>query len=61
MVTKLILQMVINRVRGRTLHEIAQEQYGYMPDNGTRNDIFILRIKNYGIRVTVITARRSTQ
>ncbi len=42
-VTKLILRIVINRIRGRTLSEIAPEQYGFMPDKGTRNAIFVLR------------------
>ena len=31
-VTKLVLQIVINRIRGRTLDEIAPVQYGFMPD-----------------------------
>ena len=43
-ITKLILRVVMNRVRGRTLQEIALEQYGFMPDKGTRNAIFVLRI-----------------
>ena len=33
-----------NRVRGRTLQEIAPKQYGFMPDNETRNAIFVLKI-----------------
>ena len=36
-VTKLILRLVVNRVRGRTLQEIAPEKYGFMPDKGIRN------------------------
>ena len=43
-VTKLVLRIVINRIRGRTLHVIAPEQYGFMPDKGTGNGIFILRM-----------------
>ena len=43
-VTKLVLRIVINRIRGRTLHEIAPEQYGFMPDKGTENVIFVLRM-----------------
>ena len=35
-VTKLVLQIVINRIRGRTLDEIA-------PVHGTGNAIFVLR------------------
>ena len=37
------LCMVINRVRGRTLHEIAPEQYRCMPDKGQRNTILVFR------------------
>ena len=42
-VTKLVLRIVINRIRGRTLDEIAPVQYGFMPDKGTGNVIFVLR------------------
>ena len=42
-VTKLVLRIVINRIRRRTLHEIAPEQYGVMPDKRTGNAIFVLR------------------
>ena len=42
-ITKLILRVVMNRVRGRTLQEISPEQYGFMPEKGTRNTIFVLR------------------
>ena len=31
-VTKLVLRIVINRIRGRTSDEIAPVQYGFMPD-----------------------------
>ena len=31
-ITKLILHVVMNRVGGRTLQEIAPEQYGFMPE-----------------------------
>ena len=41
--TKLVLQIVINRIRGRTLDEIAPVQYGFMPDKGSGNAIFVLR------------------
>ena len=41
-IKKLILRVVMNRVRGRTLPEIASEQYGFMPDNGSRAAIFVL-------------------
>ena len=42
-VTKLVLQIVINRNRGITLDDIAPVQYGFMPDKGTGNAIFVLR------------------
>ena len=42
-ITKLLLRIVINRIRGRTLQEISPEQYGFMPDKGTRNAIFVLK------------------
>ena len=42
-VIKLVLRIVINRIRGRTLDEIAPVQYGFMPDKGTGNAIFVLR------------------
>ena len=42
-VTKLVLRIVINRIRGRTLDEIAPVQYGFVTDKGTGNTIFVLR------------------
>ena len=42
-VTKLVLRVIMNRIRGRTLSEISEVQYGFMPDRGTRNAIFVLR------------------
>ena len=39
-VTKLVLLIVINRIRGITLDEIAPVQYGFMSDKGTGNTIF---------------------
>ena len=42
-ITKLILRVVMNRVRGRMLQEKAPEQYVFMPDKGTCNAIFVLR------------------
>ena len=41
-VTKLVLRVIMNRIRGRTLSEISEVQYGFMPDRGTRNAIFVL-------------------
>ena len=34
----------MNRIRGRTVSETSEVQYGFMPDRGTRNAIFVLRI-----------------
>ena len=42
-IPKLILRVVMNRVRGRTLQEIAPEIYGVMPDKGTSNATVVLR------------------
>ena len=42
-VTKLVLRVIMYRIRGRTLSEISEVQYGFMPDRGTRNAIFVLR------------------
>ena len=42
-VTKLVLRILMNRLRARSLMEISQVQYGLMPDRGTRNAIFVLR------------------
>ena len=41
-VTKLVLRVIMNRIRGRTLSEISEVQYGFMPDRATRNVIFVL-------------------
>ena len=41
-VTKLMLRIVINRIRGRSLYEIAPKQYGFMSDKGTGNAICVL-------------------
>ena len=43
-VTKVLLRIVINGLRVRTLHDIAPEQYGFLPDKGTGNAIFVLRM-----------------
>ena len=43
-VTKLVLRVLINRLRARSLMEISQVQDGFMPDRGTRNAIFVLCI-----------------
>ena len=36
--------MLLKRIRGRTADEVVKEQYGFVPDKGTRNAIFLLRI-----------------
>ena len=62
-ITKLIL-----RVHGRTLQEISPEQYGFMPDKGTRNAIFVLRRmseraieKQMGMHVSLTTSKHLIQ
>ena len=42
-ITKLVLNVLVNRHRARSLMEISQLQYGFMPDRRTRNAIFVLR------------------
>ena len=42
-IAKLVLRIVINRIRGKKLQEVYPEQYGFMPDKGTRNAIFVLK------------------
>ena len=43
--TKLIIRVLLKRIRGRTAaDEVAEEQYGFKPDKGTRSAIFLLRI-----------------
>ena len=41
---KLLLKIVLERCRSNIRPEIAQCQYGFMPDKGTRNAIFTLRM-----------------
>ena len=36
------LRVLMNRLRARSLMEITQVQYGFMPDRETRNAIFVL-------------------
>ena len=42
--TKVILRVLLNKLRGRTAGDVAEEQYGFTPDKGTRNAIFVLRM-----------------
>ncbi|CAF1377520.1 unnamed protein product [Adineta ricciae] len=43
-VTKILLKILMLRMKNKITPEIAKEQYGFMPDKGTRNAIFILRM-----------------
>ena len=43
--TKVILRVLLNRLRARIASEFAEEQYGFTPDKGTRNAIFVLRMR----------------
>ncbi|CAF4310248.1 unnamed protein product, partial [Rotaria magnacalcarata] len=42
-ITKVLLKILMMRMKNKITPEIAKEQYGFMPDKGTRNAIFILR------------------
>jgi len=42
--TKLIIHVLQKRIGGRTADEVAEEQYGFMPNKGTRKAIFLLRM-----------------
>ena len=37
------MRVLMNRLRTRSLMERSQVHYGFMPDHGTRNAIFVLR------------------
>jgi len=43
-VTKILLKILMMRMKNKISTEIAEEQYGFTPDKGTRNAIFILRM-----------------
>ena len=43
-ITKLILRVILERVRGKIRQEVAEEQYGFVEGKGTRNAIFIVRM-----------------
>ena len=43
-ITKIILKVVLERIKHKTIPEIAEQQYGFMKEKGTRNAIFILRM-----------------
>ena len=42
--TKVILIILIQRMRGRTKGKISEEQFGFIPHKGTRNAMFMLRM-----------------
>ena len=42
--TKVTMNILLQHMRGRTKGEISEEQFGFMPDKGTRNVIFMLRM-----------------
>jgi len=39
----LLLKIILRRIRRKLLPQIPTYQYGFMPDRGTRNIIFVLR------------------
>ena len=43
-VTKILQKELLNRMKGTLRAEIAECQYGFLPDKSTRNAIFILRV-----------------
>lgn len=43
-ITKVLLKILMMRMKNKITPEIAKEQYGFMPDKGTRNAIFVLRM-----------------
>ena len=43
-ITKIILRVILNRIKGKLKFEVAEEQYGFTEGKGTRNAIFIMRM-----------------
>ena len=41
--TKLLLKVLLNRMKSSIHQEINECQYGFMPDKGTRNAVFVLK------------------
>jgi len=39
---KLFLKIILRRIRRKIIPQIPTDQYGFMPDRGTRNVIFVL-------------------
>ena len=44
-ITKIIVRIIMRRVRNKLLPEISEEQFGFKKDCGTRDAIFVLRIR----------------
>ena len=42
-VAKLVLRVIMNIIQSRTLNDIVTVQYGFIPNRGTRNAVFVLR------------------
>lgn len=43
-VVKIMLRIMLERIRRKIKHEIAEEQYGVVAGEATRNAIFVLRM-----------------
>jgi len=41
--TKILLKVIMQRNKKKIHDEISEEQYGFMPDKGTRNAVFVLK------------------
>ena len=39
-----VTKSVIEQTAGRTVGVVSEEQYGFTPDKGTRNAVFIMRM-----------------
>lgn len=42
-ITKILLRIIMKRMRAKIHPEIGEEQFGFMPDKGTRNAVFVLK------------------
>ena len=42
-ITKILLKILMARIRNKITPEIAEEQCGFVKDNGTRNEIYMIR------------------
>ena len=41
---KILLKVLLNRIKSSIYQKIIECQYGFMPDKGTRNTVFVLQI-----------------